>query len=364
MESFSDSEAYHDRAAQHFLCGRFDAAIELLTEGLRRFPDAFELYAEMGNIRMTRGEIAWAHQAFHQCLLLDPEHEYALLGYGETLLLLGHREEALRALHRVVDLGHTHDNFVMIEAATTLLENGLLLEAKPFLAHAYRAYPDSAAAAHGLGTVACRYGSSGEALYWLRRTLTIVPWEFRARIDLANLLYDRHERDAALVHFLRTRPEDHTNRLGLARVLGLLGRGEWSREKERMSLPWLCRALMLEFASMDDPLQFKVKGAQPVVDPVFTGQSGRSVESSWTPSGTDGIHMVDTLSGHTLAGTWEELVDQLQFLDAAWAPNTQDRFMTEWAWESLVEYGVSVPTTSAEAFVRGVAAAGRVLILA
>jgi hypothetical protein len=69
-------------------------------------------------------------------------------------------------------------------------------------------------------------------------------------------------------------------------------------------------------------------------------------------------HLVVTLAGHAVRGTWEEILLQLKAADREWADGSIYEFMLSQARRGQAETGVVIPTTDAEAFIRGSAEAG------
>ena len=65
-----------------------------------------------------------------------------------------------------------------------------------------------------------------------------------------------------------------------------------------------------------------------------------------------------TLAGHTLRGTWDEILLQMKAADREWAQGSLTDFMASLARRGKTETGVVIPTTDAEAFIRGSAEAG------
>jgi len=104
-ERFLSSEEYDEHAHKLYNDGDYEAALEMLKEGLSLYPNAVELYVGLGYARLAREEFAWARQSYERALVLDPAHEDALVGMGETLLRLGDREQALRLFARVAAMG-------------------------------------------------------------------------------------------------------------------------------------------------------------------------------------------------------------------------------------------------------------------
>ena len=97
-DGFRSSDEFDEHAHQLYNQARYDEALEVLIEGLSIYPDAVELHVGMGYAELAREEVAWARRSFTRALVLEPDHEDALSGYGETLLRLGDRTGAL-ALH-------------------------------------------------------------------------------------------------------------------------------------------------------------------------------------------------------------------------------------------------------------------------
>src|SRR5512147_2910628 len=101
---FLSSEEYDERAHQLYNEGQYDEALAVLREGLTLYPTSVELHIGVGYARLAREEFAWARRSFEKALVLDPEHEDALAGLGETLLKFGQRDLALRAFRRILEL--------------------------------------------------------------------------------------------------------------------------------------------------------------------------------------------------------------------------------------------------------------------
>ena len=115
---FLSSEEYDERAHQLYSEGQYDEALDILREGLSLYPNAVELHIGVGYARLAREEYAWARRAFEEALVLEPEHEDALAGLGETLLKLGQRDGALRCMRRTLELGYSDDLDLMLHFST------------------------------------------------------------------------------------------------------------------------------------------------------------------------------------------------------------------------------------------------------
>ena len=99
---FLSSEEYDERAHQLYNEGEYDQALAVLREGLTIYPNAVELHIGVGYAHNAREEFAWARRAFEEALVLDPDHEDALAGLGETLLKFGQQDAALGCFRRTL----------------------------------------------------------------------------------------------------------------------------------------------------------------------------------------------------------------------------------------------------------------------
>ena len=103
---FLSSEEYDERAHQLYNEGQYDEALDVLREGLGLYPNSVELHIGVGYAHHAREEYAWARRSFEEALVLDPDHEDALAGLGETLLKFGQQEQALRSFRHTLELGY------------------------------------------------------------------------------------------------------------------------------------------------------------------------------------------------------------------------------------------------------------------
>ncbi|HEY3933286.1 MAG TPA: tetratricopeptide repeat protein [Gemmatimonadales bacterium] len=370
-EPFLSSDEYDEKAHQLYNEARYDAALALLREGLFRYPEAVELHVGVGYAQLAREEYAWARQAFDAALGFDPEHEDALAGLGETLLVLGQLEGALRAFQRLLDLGFGDDHELMLQVGRALFREGFFVEARRFFELCREHHPASAEVSASLGYTAHRLGMDADAFYWLRRALEVDPEYPEPRIYLANILYDRGEIPAALLHFARVGPDDHFDDLGVWRTIELLKSARDAGDDDPEIRPWLARLAELgRNADAEEMLLAEIESLQPDGTPrdpnqlELFGTLMREVPGMQKrPSGGIGSHVIETLTGLSLRGTWDELVQHLQTVEGAWADGTLHEFMQVFARRGTAETGVKIPVGNAEAFLRGAAAAGVIRIL-
>src|SRR3954468_2147894 len=129
---FLSSEEYDERAHQLYNEGQYDEALDVLKEGLSLYPNSVELHIGVGYARLARDEFAWARRSFEEALILDPDHEDALAGLGETLLKFGQQDAALKSFRRILELGYSDDLDLMLQTGRALFREGLMDEAKEF----------------------------------------------------------------------------------------------------------------------------------------------------------------------------------------------------------------------------------------
>jgi Tfp pilus assembly protein PilF len=324
----------------------------------------------MGYAELAREEVAWARRSFTRALVLEPDHEDALSGYGETLLRLGDRKGAVAAFDRILALGFQEDHDLMMQLGRALFRDGLLAPAYRFFDLAAAAEPECEEAAACMGYVTHRLGRESAAIYWLRRALEIDAEFAEARIYLANLLYDRGESGAALRHLEKTAADEHYDEIGLYRTIELKKTFYRLAEDDRSLRPWQER--LAELAPMPDPtedLLAELESTQPdgsLRDPhqleLFGTLLVEPHQMQRRPSRID-HHIVATLSGQTLRGTWDEILEQLKASEQAKLDQSMYDFMAELAQRGKQETGVTIPLTSAEAFIRGTAEAGELRII-
>ncbi len=368
-DAFRSSDDFDEQAHQFYNEGRYDDALGVLREGLSLYPHAVELHVGLAYAYLAREEFAWARRAFEAALTIDPDHEDGLAGMGETLLRLGNRAGAIRAFERLLDLGFSDDHDLMLQVGRALFRDGLTGPAHRFFELASQVHPDSSDAAASIGYAAHRLGRDGDALYWLRRALALEPEFAEARIYLANMLYDRGESDAALHHLEQTRPEDHFDELALWRVIELKRSVYRLPDDDPELTPWMAR--LEELTAEPDALEMllaEVEAQQPdgsLRDPNQLELFASLLSDPRVPrrAASDEPHEVATLAGTILRGTWDEIVLQMKGAEREWQDASLSEFMMGHARRGQAETGVVIPVTSAEAFIRGSAAAGVIRIV-
>ena len=381
---FLSSEEYDERAHQLYNEGQYDEALAVLREGLALYPNSVELHIGVGYARLAREEFAWARRSFEEALVLEPEHEDALAGLGETLLKFGLEEAALRCFRRTLELGYADDLDLMLQIGRALFREASLRDrrelfavSQEFFEVAVQQAPDSAEAIACVGYAQHRLGEDDAAIASLRKSLQVDNDHTEARIYLANILYDRGDYEASLYHFERTSTEDHWDELGIWRLIELKRAAYKLEEHDDDLKPWEERLTELG-GDLDDIDELFIE-----VDGAVANESGEvevargqlelfgTLLSSLADSKADteiasepvdvGVHSILTREGRRLTGSWEEIVRSMRDADAdagQEGSGTLREYMSRMAKRAYRETGVRVPSHDAELFVRGSADAG------
>ena len=384
---FLSSEEYDERAHQLYNEGQYDEALTVLREGLTLYPASVELHIGVGYARLAREEFAWARRSFEEALVLEPEHEDALAGLGETLLKFGLEEASLRCFRRTLELGYADDLDLMLQIGRALFREAsvrdrreLFAVAQEFFEVAVQQAPDSAEAIACVGYAQHRLGEDDAAVATLRKSLQVDNEHAEARIYLANILYDRGDYEASLYHFERTSTEDHWDELGIWRLIELKRAAYKLPEHDAELKPWedWLTELGGELDDIDE-LFIEVDGAVASEGgevEVARGQlelfgtllstlaDSRSEEDDATADPRSDVHAILTREGRRLSGSWEDIVRSMRDAEQeAERDGTLREYMIRMAKRAFRETGVRVPSHDAELFVRGSADAGMLRIV-
>ena len=384
---FLSSEEYDERAHQLYNDGQYDDAMSVLREGLALYPNSVELHIGVGYARLAREEYAWARRSFEEALVLEPEHEDALAGLGETLLKFGLEEAALRCFRRTLELGYADDLDLMLQSGRALFREAsardrreLFAASLEFFEVAVQQAPDSAEAVACVGYAQHRLGDDDSAIASLRRSLKSDNEHAEARIYLANILYDRGDYDAALYHFERTTTEDHWDELGIWRLIELKRAAHKLEEHHPDLKEWEERLTELGGELDDiDELFLEVDGAAAgeggdvevahgqleLFGTLLSSLADSKAEEHAALEANDlAAHAVLTRDGRQLTGSWEDIVRSLQHVDSEGGREVSlEVFMSRIAKRAFRETGVRVPSHDVELFVRASADAGLLRIV-
>jgi tetratricopeptide (TPR) repeat protein len=365
---FLSSEEYDERAHQLYNEGQYDEALDVLREGLALYPNAVELHIGVGYAYHAREEYAWARRSFEEALVLDPEHEDALAGLGETLLKFGQQAAALRGFRHTLELGYEDDIELMLQIGRALFREGLIDESREYFEIAARQTPDSAEAVSCIGYAQHRSGDDEAAIATLRRALKIDEDHTEARIYLGNIFYDRGDYEAALYHLDRSAPDDHWDELGIWRLIELKKMVYRLHDNDPELKPWEARLTELagEPDDIDEMLAEIEARAAESAENEARGQLelfGALLSNFAKDKRADPpAHCVTIDESHSLEGTWEEILQKLSDARGG-SPGSIKEFMVTEARRGYSLTGCTIPTEDAESFIRGSADAGLLRIV-
>jgi len=363
---FLSSEEYDERAHQLYNEGQYDEALDVLREGLTLYPNAVELHVGVGYARMAREEYAWARKSFEESLVLDPEHEDALAGLGETLLKFGQHPAALKSFRRILELGYRDDIELMLQVGRALFRDGLIEDAREFFDIAVQQVPDSAEAVACVGYAQHRLGEDDKAVATLRRALQLDSDHSEARVYLGNILYDRGEYEAALYHLDQTSPDDHWDELGIWRLVELKKSVYKLTDDDPELRPWDARLAELagDADDIDEMLaEIEQKAAEEAQHEARHQLElfGALLTDLAAKRDTDSHQVVR--DGREYVGTWDEIVSEMRDAATDTGRASVAEYMLTEARRSLSVTGVRIPTSDAESFIRGSADAGLLRIV-
>jgi Tfp pilus assembly protein PilF len=367
---FLSSEEYDERAHQLYNEGQYEEALEVLREGLALYPHSVELHIGVGYARLAREEYAWARKSFEEALVLDPEHEDALAGLGETLMKFGQQEAGVKTFRRILELGYRDDIDLMLQAGRALFRESLFEEAREFFEIAVQQAPEMAEAVALLGYTQHRLGEEDSAVSMLRRALQIDDDHAEARIYLANILYDRGDYEAALYHLDRTTPEDHWDELGIWRLVELKKSIYRLQDDDPELRPWDER--LAELAGEPDDVDEMLAEIEGRFNDQRSGDDQQSQlelfgallsELAEQREPAEPRHRILTREGREYVGSWEQIVREMRDANKQWAGRTVQEFMHNEARRGYSLTGITIPTHNAESFIRGSADAGLLRIV-
>jgi tetratricopeptide (TPR) repeat protein len=376
---FLSSEEYDERAHQLYNEGLYDDALDVLREGLTLYPNSVELHIGVGYARLAREEFAWARRSFEEALVLEPEHEDALAGLGETLLRFGQQDAAVRCFTRIFELGYSDDLDLMLQVGRALFREASTRERPELFELALRFFeqavvqaPEMAEARACVGYAQHRLADDVAAIAALRRSLQLDSDHAEARIYLANILYDQAEYEGALYQFERTRPEDHWDELGIWRLIELKRSVYNLDENDAELAPWQTRltelgddlddidALLVDLDAESDPPAEESEGSRnqlEIFGALLTGLAGHEEHEGASR------HQVVGGDGTNYEGSWEAIVTRMRDADGGEGSTTLEDYMKGRARSVFRQTGVQLPSHDAESFLRASARAGLLRIV-
>ncbi|MCE9557014.1 MAG: tetratricopeptide repeat protein [Planctomycetes bacterium] len=179
---------------------------------------------QYGMMLLKSGDAVAGIEYFKLALAEDKKNHIAQYNWGNALLGLDHKEEALVHYREAVrinpDYAEAHNNW-----GTTLLALGRIDEALAHFQEAVRINPDYAKAHLNLATALARLGRMDEALPHCQKAVQINPNSADAHLNLGTALGNMGQLQGAAEHFrqaLRLQPDLTSARDNLRHVESLL----------------------------------------------------------------------------------------------------------------------------------------------
>jgi Flp pilus assembly protein TadD len=361
---FLSSEEYDERAHKLYDRGDYDAALDTLKEGLDLYPHAVDLYVGLGYTRLAREEFVWAKQAFEKALVMDPEHDDALVGLGETLLRFGQPEQATAIFQQVRTGPAGEDVELLLAMGRALFREGRYQEARVAFESALQASPEDAEVTAALGFTLHKLGEEDAAIRELRGALAIHPAYHETRVYLGHILYDRGDWKGALATFAVPAPAEHWDALAVWRLIELKKSEGGLDPSDPELMIWEDRLdeLDTDVDPLDEMLaEIEASGLEPGSS--SWGAAPRKepqvdAAPADPPGGASaGRHRVRLPDGSVFEGSWLDIVRQLRD-QAGRSDESVAQFMRRWADDTRVRIGVGVPADDAEGFLLAHARAG------
>lgn len=346
---FWSAEEYDRKAQECYEGGDYDAALEVLNEGVAVHPDAVELHVSLGFTQMAREDFVLARRAFSAALAIEDTHEDAVAGIGEAHLKLGERARGLGAFERVLELGFARDGDLMLSIGRALVREDLLEHAERFFRLAVDADGDGGEAAADLAYVVHRQGRRSEARRWFETALHRDPQNHDVRVLVANDLYETGDRREALAQYERVPAAAMWDSLTLWRVIELLRACRLEPDDGPAVLPYLARLdELVDEAEPEDRLIEEVVSA--IGDDADFG--GRGQFDLFRP-GAEGAPVAAEAAGRD----WSGVVRMLCRMSAN-PDRTVEQFMEDTASRVQAATGLALPTDDPGAFLEASVRAG------
>jgi Flp pilus assembly protein TadD len=343
---FLSSEEYDERAHRMYDNGDYEGALETLKEGIQLYPHSVELYVGLGYTRLAREEYVWAKQDFERALVLDGEHEDALVGLGEVMLRFGRRHEALAYFEKAREIGCSEDLDLLLSMGRALYRERMFEHAREVFVEAVRVHRDSAEALAALGYTLHRLNDDIAARRELRSSLELDPDLYEARIYLAHLMYDAGDWGAALREFDRVPVSEHWDSLAIWRVIEL---------KRAISITEPSASDLGTWEARLEEIESDIDPVDELLAEIETGSANADAQSAAADAAS--MHRVRLVDGRECIGTYSDIVVQLK--DACGAQEeTVAQFMRRHAAEVRLRNGVVLPDEDPENFILTGARAG------
>ncbi len=194
-------------------------ALAELMESMRSRPDDMSAHYNLGNLYLSRGQMAEAVPEFETASRLQPEALPPLVNIALAYNGLGQNDKAEASLRRALSFDPTN-SAANLNLGMLLAELGKMPEAEKAFRAAFKADPRSGQAAYNLGVLLAK-DHPKEALTWCRRAAELRPDNPQYGYTYAFYLYRAGQLDEAIktLQSVRQRHPAHEDSLLLERQL-------------------------------------------------------------------------------------------------------------------------------------------------
>ena len=198
---------------------RVRSAMVELMDSMRARPDDMASHYNLGNLHISRREMAQAVEEFETATRLQPEALPAYVNVALAYNALGQNEKAEASLRHALTLDPTN-SAANLNLGMLMAEMGKMSDAEQAFRAAFKADARSAQAAYNLGILLSK-DHPQEALTWCRRAAELRPENPQYGYTYAFYLYRAGQLDEALkvVRQVRQRAPAHEDSINFERQL-------------------------------------------------------------------------------------------------------------------------------------------------
>lgn len=212
-----DSNEYDDQGRKLFLNGRFEEALEMFREALRRFPGDEDLMLGIGMCQARLGNVILAVETLEALRAKRPDWGDVLLGLTDAYLKLG-RVQAAREAAAEATKSEDDPSFIH-EVARLFFDHRRYVEAEALYRRAGEQHEPYPPAHLGLGACLHRQGNLVAAEKAIREAIKIDAEYWPACQYLGNLLYELDRKQEARAVLERVPLDVTWHRLALERLV-------------------------------------------------------------------------------------------------------------------------------------------------
>ena len=187
--------------------GKLNEAVGNYSKALAIHADA-EIHNNLGNVLALLSRPAEAVPHYRAAIQIDPDYAEPHNNLGMVLKGQGHLEDATTQYREALRIAPNHLR-ALINLGDVLILRKRISEAVTYYEQALTIDPDNSTAHRNLGLALASLGRSGEAIPHLCRALELAPDSARTHYNLGKILKSRGEREAIdhLQHAVRLNPD-------------------------------------------------------------------------------------------------------------------------------------------------------------